>query len=438
MTHTRRSFLQKTGMLLGAFSAQSLFNELHAATFDALQEKAAGKSAEEIASDEDYWATIQQAYSLDPNMIYLNSGGMSPAPKVVQEALHRYNDLTNKGPYYYMVKVLDQGKEPLRQKLAKLAGADTEEIALLRNCTEGLNNVILGLPLKRGDEVIGCRLDYINAVNSWKQRAAREGIVYHRIDLPAAQENDDAIVKAFEKAITPKTKLLHITHVINWTGQILPVKKITAMAAKHGVATLVDGAHSFGLLDFEIPELGCDYFSASLHKYLCAPIGSGMLWVKKSKISAIWPINGVENPQSDNIRKFESFGTHSSAIEQAIGEAINFHETIGVQHKQARMNFLTRYWTTAAQKRIPGFSLITPADSSRHCAIAAFTVDGVESKWYNHYLFVDYKVIVTTVNWENINCLRVSPNIFTSLQDLDKLVDALVILTEKSRTTPKQ
>ena len=424
MAENRRTFLQKAGLLAGAFSVNNLFNELHAADFEYAIRSTGGKSAVELASDEDYWSIIQQAYTVNPSIINLNNGGVSPAPRVVQEALDRYNKLVNEGPSYFMWRVLDMGREPLREKLAELAGASPAEIAINRNSTEALNTVIFGLRLQKGDEVIGSRQDYPNMINAWKQRQTREGIVYKQINFDFPIEDDDAIVQAFEKAITPKTKLLHITHVVNWVGQILPVKKITAMAARRGIETLVDGAHSFGLIDFKIADLGCDYFGTSLHKFLSAPIGSGMLWIRKEKIESIWPLVCNDLPESNDIRKFETLGTRSFPIEQAIGEAINFHNAIGSQRKQERIHYLKNYWASAV-KNIPGVKLHTSLNPTYSCAICGVSVDGLTPQELDNDLFTKYKIHTVGINWENIHCVRVTPHVYTRLKDLDKLVLAI-------------
>lgn len=427
---TRRNFLQKAGILAGAFSANSLFNELYAADFEQANKNVSGMSADEVASDEDYWTTIQQAYSVNPNIINLNNGGVSPAPRIVQDALDRYNKLCNEGPSYYMWRVLDMGREPLREKLAALAGASPEEIAINRNATESLNTVIYGLRLKSGDEVVGTKQDYPNMINAWKQRQVREGIVYKQINFEFPIEEDDAIVTAFENAITEKTKLLHVTHVINWVGQVMPVKKIAQMAHRHGVEVLVDGAHSFGLIDFKIPELGADYFGTSLHKFLSAAIGSGMLWIKKEKIKDIWPLVCNDKPESDDIRKFETLGTRSFAIEQAIGEAVNFHNAIGPERKQKRIHYLKHYWASAVMKN-PKVKIHTSLDPKYSCAICGVSVDGMKPSELDSELFSKYKIHTVGIVWENISCVRVTPHVYTKLADMDKLVRAINEIASK-------
>jgi selenocysteine lyase/cysteine desulfurase len=349
----------------------------------------------------------------------------------VQEAVDRFNKMTNEGPSYYMWRILDQGREPLRYKLAQLAGADVEEIAINRNATEALNTIIFGLNLKAGDEVIGTKQDYPNMINAWKQRQEREGIVYKQINFQFPIENDEEIVAGFEKAITSKTKIIHITHIINWIGQILPVKKITTMAKKHGIETIVDGAHSFGLLDYKVPDLGCDYFGTSLHKFLSAPIGSGMLWIKKENIEKIWPLVCNDKPKSGDIRKFETIGTRSFPIEQGIGEAINFQNGIGNKRKEERIRYLKNYWASRVQNN-PKVKIHTSFKDEYACAICGVSVNGMTPGELDSALFTNYKIHTVGIVWENISCVRITPHVYTRIQDLDKLVMAIETIAKKA------
>ena len=420
----RRKFIRSMGLLTGAFSASSLFNQLYAADLELASQNIASLSPEEAAADEDYWSVIQQAYTVNSNIINLNNGGVSPSPRVVQEAVERYNKMTNEGPSYFMWRILDQGREPLRQKLAELAGANAEEIAIDRNATEALNTIIFGLPLKAGDEVIGSKQDYPNMMNAWRQRASRDGIVYTQISFDFPVENDEAIVAAYEKAITPKTKLVHITHMVNWIGQLMPVQKIADMAHSKGIEVLVDGAHSFGLIDFKIPDLHCDYFGTSLHKFLSAPIGSGMMWIKKEKIGKIWPLLCNDKPNGTDIRKFETIGTRSFPIEQGIGEALNFHNAIGPKRKEERIRYLKNYWAQKAVV-IPGVKIHTSFKPEYSCAICGVSVDGLTPGELDTRLFNNYKIHTVGIVYENISLVRVTPHVYTSLKDLDVLVKAL-------------
>jgi selenocysteine lyase/cysteine desulfurase len=411
-------------MLAYAFSSNSLFNQLHAEDFEKAGQKVGHLSPIDVARDEDYWSVIQQSYTVNPNIINLNNGGVSPAPRVVQEALDRYNKLVNEGPSYYMWNILDQGREPLRQKLADLAGCDKEEIAINRNATEALNTVIYGLNLKAGDEVLGCKQDYPNLINAWKQRSLREGIKYTQISFNFPIEDDEAIVSAYEKAITPQTKVIHVTHIINWVGQIMPVRKIADMAHKHGIDVLCDSAHAFGLLDYAIPDLGVDYMGTSLHKFLSAPIGSGMLWIRREKIAGIWPLLCNDKPNSADIRKFETLGTRSFPIEQGIGEAINFQQAIGPKRKEERIRYLKNYWAEKV-RNIPKVEICTSLASQCSCAICGVGIEGMTPGELNTLLFQNYRIHSVGIVWDNISCVRITPHVYTRTQDLDVLVKAI-------------
>lgn len=422
----RKQFLRQLGLgiMTGAFSANSLFNQLHAADISSVNAKVKHFSPLMVATDEDYWSVIQRAYSTSPTIINLNNGGVSPSPLVVQEAVERYNKLANEGPSYFMWEILDQGREPLREKLAELGGCNAEEIVINRNATESLNSVIFGLDLKAGDEVIGTTLDYPNHMNAWKQRALRNKIVYKQLRFNFPIENDEEIVAAYEKAITPKTKIIHVTHVINWMGQILPVRKICDMAHRHGLEVVCDGAHSFGLLDFKIPDLGCDYFSTSLHKFLSAPIGSGMMWIRRNNISKIWPLLGNGDPLGTNIRKFETLGTRSFPIEQGIGEAINFQLAIGNKRKEERIRYLKNYWAERV-KDIPKVRIKTSLKAEYSCAICGVSIDGLTPKELERLLFNNYKIHTVAIDYDSVSCVRVTPHVYTRLPELDKFVRAI-------------
>jgi selenocysteine lyase/cysteine desulfurase len=424
-SENRRSFMKKAGALVGAFSMNSLFNQLHASEWQSIEARYNDFSAEEMATNEDYWSVIQQGYSASSSpIIILNNGGVSPSPIVVQQAVERFNQMTNQGPSYYMWQILDQGRESLRESLAKLGGCYPEEVAINRNATEALVTIIYGLDLKKGDEIIGSTQDYPNMMQAWKQRALREGVVYKQLTFDFPIENDDEIVDKYRKAITSKTKVMHLTHVVNWNGQIMPVKKIADMAHEHGLEVIIDGAHSFGLLDFEIPDLGGDYFGTSLHKYLSAPIGSGMLWIKKEKISKIWPLVCAGDPQSDDIRKFENLGTRSFPIEQGIGEALNFHNAIGTKRKEERIRYLKDYWAEKA-KEIPGVKIHTSLNPNYSCALAGVSIEGLTPVELGSRLMSKYKIHTTSISLENIHCVRVSPHVYTKISDLDRLIEAL-------------
>lgn len=385
--------------------------------------------ARTLATDEDFWSYIQQAYTVNANMINLNNGGVAPAPKSVQDAVERYGRLSNEAPSYYMWRILDQGREPLRKKLADLAGVSSEEVALHRNATEALENIIFGLQLQAGDEVILCKQDYPNMINSWKQREKRDGIRLVWLDLKLPSEDNAAIVKKYTDAITTKTKIIHLTHIINWMGQIMPAKEIATEAHKRNIEVVLDGAHSFGHIKYNVSELGSDYFGTSLHKWISAPIGTGFMYVKKDKIKRLYPLFGAGEPESDDIRKFENMGTRPFHIEQATGQAIQFHQMIGSERKQKRLHYLKNYWAERAMQ-IPGVTIGTSLKPEFGCAIGLLQIQGKTPAQVDSYLFDKHKIHTVGIVWENISGVRITPNTYTLPSDLDILVDGIAKLSK--------
>lgn len=424
MTASRRTFFRQFGAAAGALSLTGLAAK--AASFEvtdglqALQLQDPLKAAE----DELSWAAVRQAYTVSPSIINLNNGGVSPQPKVVQDAVDRYYHYSNEAPSYYMWRILDMGREPLREKLAQLAGCSAEEVAINRNATEALDTVIYGMNLERGDEVILTKQDYPNMIHAWKQRELRDGIklVWLNLDMPT--EDADYVVNAFSKAVTPRTKVFHITHMINWNGQILPVKRLCEEANRRGIFSLVDGAHTFAHMDFKIPDFGCDAYGTSLHKWLSAPFGTGMLYLKKSRIPEIWPIFSNDKPQGDDIRKFETLGTRSFAPEQAIGQAIDFHNAIGAKRKEERLRYLKNYWCELV-KDIPRVKLNISLKPEFSCALGNFALDGKKPEDIANILFNEHKIHTVAIVWENIVGVRVTPHVYTLTSELDKLATAI-------------
>jgi selenocysteine lyase/cysteine desulfurase len=370
---------------------------------------------------------VRESYTVSGNIINLNNGGVSPQPKPVQEAHIRYYQYANEGPSYFMWRILDQGREPLREKIAKLAGADAEEVAINRNATEGLNSIIFGLNLQRGDEVVLCRYDYPNMMNAWKQREKREGIKLVWIDMMFPLEDDEKIIALYANAITPKTKIIHLTHLINWTGQILPAKKIIKMAHEKGCKVILDGAHSFAHIEFNLHDLDCDFFATSLHKWLCAPFGSGFMYIKKQQIKDVWSLLSNDHPDGDDIRKFESIGTRSFASEMAIAQAIDFHESIGSKRKAERLFFLKNYWAEKISA-LKGFKLSTSLKPEYSCAIAHVGLEGWKGAEMESKLFEKFKIHTVGIDMIDLKGIRITPHVYTSTADLDKLVEGLKYL----------
>jgi selenocysteine lyase/cysteine desulfurase len=423
MGNRRRFFKQLTG-IAGALALEQILKPATA------QQLSGYQCIKPILADDDaLWAWVREQFLLPEKLVNLNNGGVSPSPLCVQKALFEYYAFSNHGPSYYMWRELDKKREPLREKLAALAGCEPGEIAINRNATEALNTIIFGLDFKKGDEVVTALQDYPNMINAWAQREQRDGLVVKKIDLHLPEENAETLVNEYVQAFTPKTKLVYITHVINWTGQIMPVRRIADEAHKRGIEVLVDGAHSFAHLPYKIPDLGADYFGTSLHKWLLAPLGTGMMYIKKEKISKVWPLLGNNEPAGNNIHKFESLGTRSFATEMAIAEAIHFYEQLGMEKKWERLQFLRQYWVNQVKDNpnIQFNSSINPGHINAICNVKLrnMTTAQLDSK-----LFEKYQIHTVGIKWPGVDGIRVTPNIYTSTADLDRFVTAL---TELSR-----
>ncbi|MBN8576572.1 MAG: aminotransferase class V-fold PLP-dependent enzyme [Cytophagales bacterium] len=422
---TRRNFFRKTLTATGALSLTSLASQALAEDISDALLSLQQKNALSAATDEELWARLAQAYTVSPTILNLNNGGVSPQPKVVQDAVDRYYHLSNEAPSYYMWRILDAGREGLRRKLADLAGVDAETIAVNRNTTEALGTVTWGTDLKRGDEIVMTRYDYPNMIHAWNQREQREGIKINWITPELPIENDDTLIKLYIGATTTKTKVWHLTHIINWSGQITPVAKLCAEARKRGILTIVDAAHSFAHLHFKVSDFDCDYLGTSLHKWLCAPFGTGMLYIRKPLIEKTWPLFSVEKPQSADIRKFEALGTRSFAPEQAIGQAIDFHNAIGGTRKQERLHYLKLYWCQAVAKH-PKIKLHISLKPEYSCALGTFSIEGMEAADISAKLFNQFQIHTTSVKWEKLNAVRITPHVYTALKDLDRFIDAVL------------
>lgn len=376
------------------------------------------------ADDEDFWRLVQEAYTVSPNIINLNNGGVSPQSRRVQEAQELYTRESNEGPAYYMWRIVDKGRLTVKRKLAEIAGASPDEIAIQRNTTEALENLIFGFDLKADDEILTSSQDYPSMQNALNQRARREGIQIKRVSIPVPLNNEEELVKRFEKSISAKTKMILLCHMINLTGQILPVRAICRLGRKHGIPVIVDGAHSFAHFPFSMDELECDYFGTSLHKWLCAPFGTGMLYIRKEKIKTVWPLLAAPDGEEEKIEKFEHLGTRSFPAEMAIGHAIDFHRGIGGQRKAARLRYLSDYWVSQV-KDLPKIRFNTSFREGSYGAIVNFAIDGMSAAEIQKELFRDYRLYTIAIDHEEVKGVRVSPHIYTTLNDLDTLIMAI-------------
>ncbi len=378
----------------------------------------------EVARDESFWLEVQQAFSVDRSLINLNSGGVSPSPTIVQEAMKGHLDYSNEAPVYTMWRILEPQREGVRQRLAREFGCDAEEVALTRNASEGLQICQLGLDLQPGDEVLTTTQDYGRMITTFKQRERRDGIKLVQFPVPIPAEDPDEIVHLFESYVTPRTRAILMCHMINITGQILPVKAVVRMARRHGIPVIVDGAHAFGHFDFTHADLDCEYYATSLHKWLLAPHGTGMLYVRKDKIGGLWPLMAAPDTMDDDIRKYEEIGTHPAANYIAIAEALTFHQGIGAKRKEERLRYLRDYWARPllTHDRVRLHTSLKPEFS---CCIGTVQIEGIDTTDVGTYLWDSHRIIATPIKHEEFEGLRVTANVFTTLEELDRFVDAM-------------
>jgi selenocysteine lyase/cysteine desulfurase len=387
-----------------------------------------------IARDEAFWFEAQQAFTVDRSLINLNNGGVSPAPAVVQAAMKRHLDYSNTAPTHAMWRVLEPQREGVRQRLARLFGCDTEEIALTRNASESLQICQLGFDLEPGDELLTTNQDYPRMINTWRQRERREGLVLKQFSIPVPCEDPDEIVRRFEERITSRTRLVLICHIINLTGQILPVKQVVAMARRKGVPVIVDGAHSFAHWSFDHADLDCDYYASSLHKWLFAPHGTGLLYVRKERIADLWPLMASPEEMDGDIRKFEEIGTHPAANYLAIGEALTFHEGLGPRRKEARLRYLRDTWAERLLRN-DRVRLHTSLRPELSCGIATVQIDGVDSAALNEHLWSEHRIIATAIKHDEFEGLRVSPSVYTTLGELDRFCEVIERVIDRGLPT---
>lgn len=426
-TKSRREFLKACGAAgTAAFALKA--NGLERVT-EAVQ-STAGMTPDQVARDEFFWREIQLAFKLDRTLINLNNGFTCPTPRVAMEAVWRYMDIINMLPVHYQAQVAEN-TQTIRRRMAAEFGCDIEEMALTRGASESLQIAQNGIDLKAGDEVITTEQDYPRMLTTWDQRMRREGIVVTRLQfpVPATQE---FLYGMFEKAVTPRTKVFHFTHITNLTGQLFPVKRLSRLARSKGIVTIVDGAHALGHFPFKLRDLECDAYGVSLHKWLLAPIGNGCLYVRKESIPKFWPLQAAPEQQDADIRKFEAIGTHPWAIRAGLGEALAFHQAIGAERKAARLRYLTLRWADAL-KAHPRVKILTDlGEPAQAWGVAAVNLEGIDVRALAKYMMDEYRIVVVPLvggvppnSVFDYQALRVSPNVYTTLEEIDTFVMAV-------------
>jgi len=413
----KRTFI-KTAALSGIGS--SIGMDVLAALFESKK----NISSEKLASDDTFWKKIRSQYLLKTDYINFENGYYNIIPQPTLEKYIQHIRDVNLHGAYYMRTVQVENKNRMAAKLAELAGCRSDELIITRNATEALDIVIAGQDWKVGDEAVMAIQDYGSMLDMFQQVSNRYGVVLKKVSVPNHPKSDEEIVSLYENAITSKTKLMMVSHMINITGHILPVKKICAMAHRKGVKVLVDGAHAFAHIQYKINELDCDYYGTSLHKWLSVPLGAGFLHVKKENIPTVWPLIGDGNTDLTNILRLNHTGTHPPATDLAIEDAIDFYNTMGAEKKEARMRYLQQYWTSRV-KYLPNIVVNTPTENNRSCGIANVGIKGITPSALEKRLLKEYKIYTVAIDYANVQGCRITPNVFTSLNDLDVFVSAL-------------
>ena len=416
----KRTFIKNAGLLSigGAFGLGRL---------PELMNSVSSVPSSVLAEDEDFWAKIRGGYLLKPDYINLENGYYCFVPTETLENFISHVREVNYQGSYYMRTVQVENKKKAAARLAEIGGCSSDEIIITRNTTESLDMIIGGLHWKQEDEAIMAEQDYGAMLEMFKLTAKRYGIVNKVVSVPNLPQNDDEIVNLYAGAITDKTKLIMVCHMINITGQILPVRKICDMAHSRGVQVMVDGAHAFGHFKFSIPDLNCDYYGSSLHKWLSVPLGSGILYVKKENIGKVWPLLASGDIREDDISRLNHIGTHPAHTDLAIFNAIDYYNMIGGERKEARLRYLQHYWTDKV-RNMPHIILNTPADPVRSCGIANVGIKEMKPKDLADVLFKKYRIYTVPIDGANVHGCRITPNVYTSTDDLDVLVKALTEL----------
>jgi selenocysteine lyase/cysteine desulfurase len=416
---------------VGAFGAAPLlFDERALARVLEANQSMEGRSPEDVARDEFYWREIQLAFKLDRSLINLNNGFTCPMPRVALDSVFRYMEMINMLPVHYQGMVAANA-ETIRRRMANEFGCGRDEMALTRGASESLQIAQNGLDLKAGDEVITTEQDYPRMLTTWDQRMRREGIKVTRLQFPVPA-TQDYLYSMFEKAITPRTRVIHFTHITNLTAQLFPVQRLSRLARSKGIVTIIDGAHALGHFPFKLRDLECDAYGVSLHKWLLAPLGNGCLYVRKDTIPKIWPLQAAPEQQDDDIRKFEAIGTHPWAIRAALGESLAFHQAVGAERKAARLRYLTLRWANALKSNPRVKILSDLSEPAQAWGVCAVSVEGLDVRELAAFMRSHYRIVVVPLvggappnSVFDYTALRVSPNIYTTLEEIDTFVEAM-------------
>jgi selenocysteine lyase/cysteine desulfurase len=427
--YTRRRFLGHVGAGFGAIATLRAGGLEHVL---AAGQAVKGRTPQEVAADEDYWAEIQQAFTVDRNTVNLNNGTMQPSLRIVEDAMRRHYEFSaNAG--FHTTDQFSHDIEIVRRRLARHVGCSPEELALTRGGSEAGQIAVMGIDLKPGDEILTTDYDYPRFLNSWRQRELREGVVLRAIALPPPPVPLDLFYRRIEEAITPKTRVLLVCHMTHWTGQMAPIKRLAPLARQHNLHYIIDGAHGFMQIPINVKEYDSDYYIGSLHKWLMAPPGNGFLYVRGARLPALWPLQPAAESQKNDIRKFEDVGTRTQANRVVMAEALTFNEGIGIERKSARLRYLKERWANRL-KTNGRVTFLTSLDPAESCAIACINIAGVDMPKMATRLHDEYGIVVSHMKHERFEGFRIVPNIHMTLGEIDYFADTVEELMRKATT----
>ena len=386
------------------------------------------------APDGTYWEEIRELFGFEDRFIMMNNGTLGPMPKPVFNALTRYYRVQVTNPYDGY-NYLPTFREAVRTKLAAFVNASPDEVALISNTTEGLNFVINGLDLKEGDEVLTSNFEHPGHLGPWKLKEKRTGVRLKVVDLPITPKSVDEVVGAFAAAITPKTRMISLGHTIFITGLISPLKELSRLAHDKGLLIMGDSAHGIGMLDLDMKALGVDFFASSPYKWLGAPTGVGLLYIRKEALDKVWPTvvsSGWENV--NRAAKLDPSGQRSDAVLFALDEALNFNNRIGKTRIERRIKALSARLKQELAK-VPGVKVHTPLDPYLSAGLTAFSVAGVEAERLVDFLREKHNIVVRTMGSRDAGTygVRVSTPIYVSTKEVDMVVDGVrTLLSHKA------
>ncbi|HEX2722778.1 MAG TPA: aminotransferase class V-fold PLP-dependent enzyme [Gemmatimonadaceae bacterium] len=433
----RREFMRFSGIAIAAGLSDRLIPGYRSVVHGALSETGEAR-AEVLAEDEAFWRKIRQAYVTTTDLVDFDNANTAPTPAPVFDAYVQRGRKLRHAPAESFGKMWNNETDVARKALAALLGSAPSRLAFTLNATVALNTVLHGFPLERGDEILVTNHEYPDMVETVLQRQRRDGIVMKVVKIPLPNESSLDLVRRVTDAIGPRTRLLLISHVSAWSGEILPVKAVTRAARAKGVAVLVDAAQSVGVLDVSFDDIGCDFLATSLHKWVAAPMGTGALIMRQEHFGRVLPLH----PPSWDTSKYptdlyEWTGTFNMAAYAAVNDALDFQRTIGLERKRARVRYLGEYWQSRLAST-PGVRILTPREAERRFGVASFMIEGVDPAALVKHLRSKGILVQNKAGRHSpfANAIRVSPGVYATTEELDQFVRERTWSCWRSSTRP--